>query len=413
MRNKILALEDFDEEVVVAAPIEADTEEAQSFQEAEDHEAQMAESFDGAADAIRVIDTFDTMRSTLDGEERISPPAARALEVAVEHFLVRLGAPKRLTHVAMEDNEARAAGLGEKIKSIITAVINAIKKAMEHLANFFRSVFNGSKKLQMRANALKAHIKKTPPGNKTGDVIGMLNEKGLPGWVYMLTVDGTFPDERTFLSHLKQMETSKVLNANYASIASEANHAFSALFKSVKAGEGASQDARDTMSRLFVRLEVEETLPLGDAVYSAAGGKVSENKAVTVSDTFKAVSVTITKKKEMRSTVLNEVDKLSDGGIELTANLVLEGLAKFDKAEREVGEIEALFKKILNDANVAINGIHTTKTTDASIARMIAGTIMELKSTLMKGASVLATYKIKTYKAALDYAVASAKTSAA
>lgn len=132
-----------------------------------------------AADTAETLETVaDRVEETLP-EGGLSEPEAAALEVAVEHMLSRVGFTKRKVFPAMEgfrDEKTRAEktkiaveDLKEKAGALWKAIVEAIKKAIEHIKAFFdfagraaaKSAARGEE-LAKAAGATKGNQKKDP-----------------------------------------------------------------------------------------------------------------------------------------------------------------------------------------------------------------------------------------------------------
>jgi hypothetical protein len=180
-------------------PTEAEDEvrvdEATEFLDAPEPEVAEAEAAAGEverseAEIDEAADTAETLDDMADRVEETIPEGglgekeAEALEVAVEHMLARVGfsAKKRKVFPAMEgfaDPATRAQktkiaveDMREKAKALIKAIIEAIKKAIEHVKAFFDFSGKAAAKTAARAEEMEKAAKAATGAQKRDAIKG-------------------------------------------------------------------------------------------------------------------------------------------------------------------------------------------------------------------------------------------------
>jgi Asp-tRNA(Asn)/Glu-tRNA(Gln) amidotransferase C subunit len=129
--------------------------------------AYMANVQSAMEEAREIQDTLQDIHTVVDQVDEMDDVSMEALRVAVEALMVRTGlrtksfslehhgqtSPQQRLKVAIE-------GIGSFIVSIIKAIVNAIKKVIETIVNFFKWLFGANDKLSSAGTLASSHSKK-------------------------------------------------------------------------------------------------------------------------------------------------------------------------------------------------------------------------------------------------------------
>lgn len=125
--------------------------------------------YDNAADAIEVTDALDQYQEVIEDlpeGQTLSTESLQMLSIGLKHCYKRLGiqettpalesfsSPKNGTKAAMES-------MTENIGKVFKAIVEAIKRGLKWLADFFKGLFSSTERLKQRAEKLKELAKKS------------------------------------------------------------------------------------------------------------------------------------------------------------------------------------------------------------------------------------------------------------
>ena len=185
MRKGILATEDvesfgLDADPIIVEPVETAEE---IFGEQENTMTKIDALGADIDEANMTADTLEKIHGSVEGSldtGGLNEGEVRALEVAVEHLMTRVGfAKSRKTFPALESFKEKGAdrlnatqvameNIKEGFDAIWKMIMDALRALWKHVSTFFKNLFDASRKVKDQAIALKAKAieSKIPPGER-------------------------------------------------------------------------------------------------------------------------------------------------------------------------------------------------------------------------------------------------------
>lgn len=411
----ILALEELDESRV-DAPVEqevreeelvADAPETEAVAEVEETHDGVIEATDASEEATETADTIEEVRDNvaeaIETEGGVSEPEARALDVAVEHMLVRLGAPRKTAKVfpAMEgfkDKATRAQSskialeaMDGKIKKIWEAIVAQIMKIYEAIVAFVRSLLSAGKLLEMRA----ARMIKAAAAKKDHKP----TEISVGRWGQGVLVDGKFPNGAELVKGIQGLAGDKYINHNYGHSVSEANKIVVKMLELV-----GKPDAKDELHKLMAELDTSIGLDVPQSYALPMGGatlvvekKIEDGNIVSASVKISAGDAKAPEKAEGMSA--EEVGKV--------AQAVQADLKKFSGYEKEAGDMAAALKGLVAQVKSKVGKASDEQKDANATVQAVARVVSAEKSLIASMSTKLRAYNLQSLKAALDFGAAS------
>lgn len=386
----------------VAEGTAAETEAVAEVEAAQAEVVETDAALDQAGETAEVIEEVrDNVAEAAETEGGMSEPEARAIEVAVEHMLVHLGASKEKakTFPAMEGFKNKATrleatrvaleGLGEKIKALWQAIINNVQKVWDMVVAFVKALLNGTKFVEARANIIKKMASRKKDAKAGSVKVGK--------WGSKIVVGGKIPNAAELVKGVQALSKHPAINFEYGAAATEANAAISAMLDQVgKAG------GDDKAAELFMKFQAtimakkaSPKLPLGDAEYVFDAKQGEDGVVTSVDCSIKAADVKLPE----------SVEGMSPADAIKVADAVIANLGKFGAYEKQSGDIGVAMKNMMSKMK-AVASRGKEGDSDAEI-RKIAKAVMVTKTSLGKASTILRGYDLQACKAALDYAGAS------
>jgi len=334
-QHGVLALE---EETVVEttaiigeAPeaIPTETEIDSEHEAIQDEVEEIADTTDTLEEAGVMAEAIDKMsdvtEQSIESGEGLAQPTVEVMEVAMEHFYVRLGVKKRATP-ALEDynsdrlgsSKAALEGLQELNQRIDRQLSVAQEGMPARIANAFSRIFTTSGKMYKSAKAMKASD------------LGEVRELGSPAWARIFSASGkTKVDAGDVVSVFNKFmdaidgEAAKLLDDAIKvlrTISHEQGRAtFSSAVGAVEVIEKLEKDLEDKLKKLDVKL----------------ADRVNNKKDVSITSCDKTSFDKIVKLIE-RSTTDHRLSNKIDETFELIYSLSVGNPAGFTKEGRAV-----------------------------------------------------------------------------
>jgi uncharacterized protein YukE len=421
MRQGILAMEDMEEEVRGTPPVEPEMREEELTAEAPETEAlaeveathdEVIEAEEASEEAADTAETLDGVREQVEEaaetEGGVSEPEARALEIAVEHMLLAIGSKPEKAKVfpAMEGFKEKATRLQAtrvaleemdgKIKKIWAAIIENMKKVFEAVVAFIKSLVNGTKFLEGRANMIKKAAAKKK-GAKAAEI-------STAGWGSKLTIKGEAPSATAVKAGVEHLSANEVINFDYGKAASEANATIVKMMDLV-GKEGGAEEAKKLHDELVGHFFAGKgtdgegfDLPFGNAKVMMHYQKAADGRLTGVDVKLEVGEVKVAEKVE--GATAEEAEAIADA--------VIKNLSKFGAYTKQADDIAAMFKSLASKMAGMVGKVSgKASEADQSASKKVhelAQTVNAVKTMLARTSTVVRHYDMKCCSAALTYA---------
>lgn len=397
MRKGIMALEELNNEPEVAAEVTDFVEAPENdLADAAADEAQIDSTTADIDEAAATAETLEAVHGEMERsleEGGMSEPEARALEVAVEHLMTRVGFSKtRKTFPAMESfgnkaNRVEATKLAmenisERAKKLWETIVAALRKVWEHVKSFFKGLFNASVGLKKRAEALEKQAKATKGGHgPEGKMISTSSFK-------ILTVDGKILEGTDVVADYKGHLEEPIFKANRVAIVDKLKTALSKITSDTTPEEAARIDEEAAeVIRKEANLPDTLNLAFGGAIFKAENGENGFKAAIVIPE---------------KTEVQEKVEALPSSEVAKLASLVAARMDLYKDGEKTISNAIDKLGTLIK--------VMTTKTGEgAEVAKVAAMRIRQANTACVQATSILRGYDMRVATAVLNYAGASLK----
>lgn len=389
---------------------------------------------DGVTDSIEEAEvTEETLENIGDAVEAsieeggLSEPAARSIEIAVEHLRTRVGFPKgrkfmpalegfsdsktriRDTKLALEEIRATA-------KKVGTAIINAFNQAVEWVTTFFEHLLDGAKGLAARAEAL-AEKAASVDGKQAGAGVNV----SASGFGKVLAVNGQFVGGSGFLGKFQEaLKQTDELGKSQMELAKQGQVAMAKVFsaKGMEQVDQAAHAAMKTMAQYAVGQKTSNKQFVHPAMQSLEEVLVFGGQSFySVTPDVDSMSVQNAGGARLVYTVAPSTNAKQVGDIGEVAPLGAKEIVAVAKAAAEHLKRYEGFKDMLNavkkanaEAQASAKSSGGEAVADNWLASTAANMIVRAYIKAMtQGAQKLRSYDLTIVKASLGYAGASLK----
>lgn len=383
---------------------------------------------DSISEAEATEETLDNIGDAVEEsieEGGLSEPAARAVEIAVEHLRTQVGFPKgRKFMPALEgfnDSKSRVAttklaleGIRDTAKKVGTAIINAFNQAVEWITKFFEHLLDGAKGLAARAEALAAKA-----GSVQGKQAGAGVNVSASGFGKVLAVNGSFVEGTAFVSKFSEaLKQTDELGKSQMELAKQGQMQMAKVFsaKTMPEINSAAENALKTMAQFAIGQKtsnkqfakpgmqaLEEVLVFGGQSFYSSTPDVATGDQHQGAPLVYTVAPA-TNGKEVGD--IGEVAPLSAKDIVTIAKAAAEHLKRYEGFKDQLNAV----KKANAEAQASAKTAGGEAVADSWIKSALANAVVRSYIKAMTGgAQKLRSYDLSIIKASLGYAGSSLK----
>jgi hypothetical protein len=418
-RNKglVLAMEelenggtDSETELVPASAAEVEAGAAEVSEQADSVEEVTQATDDAGEDVQALSDVKDVMEESVEKGEGLDETSAALAEVAVESICARLGIKtygralpsvesfgsksSRLTatKVAIES-------IGEKIKTIWTAILNALQVVWDKIKSFFLSFVK-------HRNSLKKHLEGLK--ERASKMTGEIEDKEIEGGVAKAVAIEQKADSSTIESIL-------TTSLNMVKLSGTITTAMKTYASGLLTVQGETSGGAEKLHDTFTKTATAAITGLGNEKAGKDGvklyGTLPHNRAVAITEASgdKEFNLTIEDRSEKvaeKATTLNKQQIISTL---TTAIDVVSKLSELDKTEKVLESVkktcEQLGKQLI--ATIGKPGDDKAATEAQEVAQKLGKKVSKLNGLIGKFGTSIPGQVFSAAKVAGDYAAAS------